>query len=75
MDPLTPNRVAFPGLADLACRAFSSVAGVGGSKLTWLCQKTSSLKAQLARRPSCIRPYSPRSCDMLCFPSLFPSKG
>ena len=22
MDPLTPNRVAFPGLADVACRSF-----------------------------------------------------
>ncbi|CAK9169878.1 unnamed protein product [Ilex paraguariensis] len=35
----------------------------GGSKLTWLRQKASSLRAP------------PRSCDMLCFPSLFSSKG
>ncbi|KAI3476874.1 hypothetical protein L1887_61549 [Cichorium endivia] len=33
-------------------RAFSSVAGFGGPKLTWLRQKASSLKARLARRPS-----------------------
>ena len=95
MDPLTPNRVAFPGLAGVACRswcasrwpspvplpvgnplpgcraplrlarplgtfgrqgvwqrtrfpllhrAFSSVAGFGGPKLTWLRQKASSPK-------------------------------
>ncbi|KAG5568282.1 hypothetical protein H5410_064703 [Solanum commersonii] len=44
MDPLTPNRVAFPGLA--------GVAWFGGPKLTWLRQKASSLKARLARRPS-----------------------
>ena len=65
------QRTRFP----LLHRAFSSVAGVGGPKLTWLRQKASSLKARLARRPSRSRPYSPRSCDMLCFPSLFPSKG
>ncbi|MED6201007.1 hypothetical protein PIB30_090743 [Stylosanthes scabra] len=33
-------------------RAFSSVEGFGGPKLTWLRQKASSLKARLARRPS-----------------------
>nr|GFA29215.1 pentatricopeptide repeat-containing protein [Tanacetum cinerariifolium] len=33
-------------------RAFSSVAGFGGPKLTWLRQKASSLKAWLARHPS-----------------------
>ncbi|GJT97803.1 hypothetical protein Tco_1093321 [Tanacetum coccineum] len=79
MDPLTPNRVAFPGLADVACRnlwkagsvttytlpftpyhrAFSSVAGFGGPKLTWLRQKASSLKARLARRPSRSRTLCP----------------
>ncbi|GAU19252.1 hypothetical protein TSUD_335350 [Trifolium subterraneum] len=32
--------------------AFSSVAGFGGPKLTWLRQKASSLEARLARRPS-----------------------
>ncbi|KAL3516331.1 hypothetical protein ACH5RR_023233 [Cinchona calisaya] len=47
MDPLTPNRVAFPGLAGVARRAFSSVAGFGGPKLTWLRQKVLPLKAQL----------------------------
>ncbi|KAL3513972.1 hypothetical protein ACH5RR_026689 [Cinchona calisaya] len=52
MDPLTPNRVAFPGFAGVACRAFSSVAGFGGPKLTWFRQKASSIKARLARRPS-----------------------
>ncbi|KAK7395786.1 hypothetical protein VNO78_16356 [Psophocarpus tetragonolobus] len=41
MDPLTPNRVAFPGF--------------GGLKLTWLRQKASSLEARLARRPACSR--------------------
>nr|GFB25611.1 hypothetical protein [Tanacetum cinerariifolium] len=30
-------------------RAFSSIAGFGGLKLTWLHQKASSLKARLAR--------------------------
>ncbi|KAL3503931.1 hypothetical protein ACH5RR_033772 [Cinchona calisaya] len=52
MDHLTPNWVAFPGLVGVACRAFSSVAGFGGPKLTWLRQKASALKARLERRPS-----------------------
>ena len=46
------QRTRFP----LLHRAFSSVAGVGGPKLTWLRQKASSLKARLARRPSRSRP-------------------
>ncbi|KAH7833095.1 hypothetical protein Vadar_003114 [Vaccinium darrowii] len=36
-------------------RAFSSVAGFGGPKLTWLRHKASSLEARLARRPSLSR--------------------
>ncbi|GJY29245.1 hypothetical protein Tco_0405012 [Tanacetum coccineum] len=79
MDPLTPNRVAFPGLVGVACRhlwkagsvttytlpftpyhrAFSSVVGFGGPKLTWLRQKASSLKARFARRPSRNRTLCP----------------
>lgn len=42
------QRTRFP----LLHRAFSSVAGFGSPKFTWLCQKASSLKARLARRPS-----------------------
>ena len=42
------QRTRFP----LLHRAFSSVAGFGGPKFTWLRQKASSLEARLARRPS-----------------------
>lgn len=50
-------------------RSFSSVAGFGGPKLTWLCQKASSLEARLARRPSRCRESSPRLALVTCYVS------
>lgn len=54
-------------LYSLLHRAFSSVAGFGGPKLTWLRQKASSLEARLARRPS--RSRVPRLALVTCYVS------
>ena len=57
-------------------RAFSSVAGFGGPKLTWLRQKASSLKARLARRPS--RSRVPNLASLLwhaIFPLFIPGES
>lgn len=50
-------------------RAFSSVAGFGGPKLTWLRQKASSLKARLVRRPSRSRVPKPHLALVTCYVS------
>ena len=48
-------------------RSFSSVAGFGGPKLTWLRQKASSLEARRARRPSRSRESPPRLALVTCY--------
>ncbi|KAK7342280.1 hypothetical protein VNO80_25227 [Phaseolus coccineus] len=74
MDPLTPNRVAFPGVAGLTCLLI-------GCRVWWpeidLALPKGIISRSLAHEASLSHAVgfktSPHSFDMLFFPSSFPS--